>query len=426
MRSAIPPLPAAVCSFGRNWFSVLPSVKPLNAEIEPRAVRPRRISILGATGSIGESTLDLIGRDPSSYRVVALTGGHNAARLAELAILHRAGIAVIADPQSYPALREALSGTGIETGAGEAALIEAAGRPADWVMAAIVGVAGLKPTLEAVRQGSLTALANKECMVSAGDIFMTEVSRAKATLLPVDSEHSAIMQVMAGTRRERLERVCLTASGGPFRNWSLEAMKAARPEQALNHPNWSMGPKVTIDSATLMNKGLELLEAHHLFSLPAAKLDVLIHPQSIVHCLVYLSDGSVLAQMSSPDMRTPIAYSLAWPERMHAPTKRLDFAELGTLTFEPPDVEQFPALRLAREVLAAGGSAGTVFNAANEVAVEAFLDGRIGFLAIAALVEATLELGADLTARERRNVGDVLAIDAEARRHAQSLLPRFA
>jgi len=426
LRSAIPPLPAAVCSFGRNWFSVLPSVKPLNAEIEPRAVRPRRISILGATGSIGESTLDLIGRDPSSYRVVALTGGHNAARLAELAILHRAGIAVIADPQSYPALREALSGTGIETGAGEAALIEAAGRPADWVMAAIVGVAGLKPTLEAVRQGSLTALANKECLVSAGDIFMTEVSRAKATLLPVDSEHSAIMQVMAGTRRERLERVCLTASGGPFRNWSLEAMKAARPEQALNHPNWSMGPKVTIDSATLMNKGLELLEAHHLFSLPAAKLDVLIHPQSIVHCLVYLSDGSVLAQMSSPDMRTPIAYSLAWPERMHAPTKRLDFAELGTLTFEPPDVERFPALRLAREVLAVGGSAGTVFNAANEMAVEAFLDGRIGFLAIAALVEATLELGADLTACERRNVEDVLAIDAEARRHAQSLLPRFA
>jgi len=426
LRSAIPPLPAAVCSFGRNWFSVLPSVKPLNAEIEPRAVRPRRISILGATGSIGESTLDLIGRDPSSYRVVALTGGHNAARLAELAILHRAGIAVIADPQSYPALREALSGTGIETGAGEAALIEAAGRPADWVMAAIVGVAGLKPTLEAVRQGSLTALANKECLVSAGDIFMTEVARAKATLLPVDSEHSAIMQVMAGTRRERLERVCLTASGGPFRNWSLEAMKAARPEQALNHPNWSMGPKVTIDSATLMNKGLELLEAHHLFSLPAAKLDVLIHPQSIVHCLVYLSDGSVLAQMSSPDMRTPIAYSLAWPERMHAPTKRLDFAELGTLTFEPPDVERFPALRLAREVLAVGGSAGTVFNAANEMAVEAFLDGRIGFLAIAALVEATLELGADLTACERRNVEDVLAIDAEARRHAQSLLPRFA
>ncbi len=405
---------------------MLPSVKPLNVEIEPKAARPRRLSILGATGSIGESTLDLIGRDPSSYRVVALTGGQNAARLAELAIRHEPEIAVIADPQGYTALREALSGTGIEAAAGEEALLEAARRPADWVMAAIVGVAGLKPTLEAVRQGSLTALANKECLVSAGDIFMSEVSRTKATLLPVDSEHSAIMQVMADTRPDRLERVCLTASGGPFRDWSLEAMKAARPEQALNHPNWSMGPKVTTDSATLMNKGLELLEAHHLFSLPADKLDALIHPQSIVHCLVYLSDGSVLAQMSSPDMRTPIAYSLAWPERMHAPTKRLDLAELGTLTFQPPDVGRFPALRLARAVLAAGGSAGTVFNAANEVAVEAFLDGRIGFLAIAALVEATLERGGDLSAGERRNVEDVLAIDAEARQHAKSLLPQFA
>jgi 1-deoxy-D-xylulose-5-phosphate reductoisomerase len=395
-------------------------------EIEPRAEPPRRISVLGATGSIGESTLDLIGRDPSSYRVVALTGGHNAARLAELAILHRAELAVIADHDSYPALRRALSGTGIEAGAGEPALLEAAARPADWIMAAIVGAAGLKPTLEAVRQGSLTALANKECLVSAGDIFMAEVARARATLLPVDSEHSAAMQVMAGASPERIERVCLTASGGPFRDWSLDAMRAARCEQALHHPNWSMGRKVTIDSATLMNKGLELLEAHHLFSLPAAKLDVLIHPQSIVHCLVYLSDGSVLAQMSCPDMRTPIAYSLAWPERMQAPTKRLDLAALGTLSFEAPDIERFPALRLAREALAAGGSAGTVLNAANEVAVEAFLGGRIGFLAIAALVEATLERGADLVGRHRRSVEDVLAIDAEARARAGALLAQFA
>jgi 1-deoxy-D-xylulose-5-phosphate reductoisomerase len=395
-------------------------------EIEPRAEPPRRISVLGATGSIGESTLDLIGRDPSSYRVVALTGGHNAARLAELAILHRAELAVIADHDSYPALRRALSGTGIEAGAGEPALLEAAARPADWIMAAIVGAAGLKPTLEAVRQGSLTALANKECLVSAGDIFMAEVARARATLLPVDSEHSAAMQVMAGASPERIERVCLTASGGPFRDWSLDAMRAARCEQALHHPNWSMGRKVTIDSATLMNKGLELLEAHHLFSLPAAKLDVLIHPQSIVHCLVYLSDGSVLAQMSCPDMRTPIAYSLAWPERMQAPTKRLDLAALGTLSFEAPDIERFPALRLAREALAAGGSAGTVLNAANEVAVEAFLGGRIGFLAIAALVETTLERGADLIGRHRRSVEDVLAIDAEARARAGALLAQFA
>jgi 1-deoxy-D-xylulose-5-phosphate reductoisomerase len=406
--------------------AVFSSLTSLTVEIETRAARPRRISVLGATGSIGESTLDLIGRDPSAYRVVALTGGCNAARLAELAILHRAELAVIADPRAYAALRAALAGTDIEVGAGEEALLEAAARPADWVMAAIVGAAGLKPTLEAVRQGSLTALANKECLVSAGDIFMAEVARAKTTLLPVDSEHSAAMQVMAGCRPERIERVCLTASGGPFRCWSLDQMRAARPEQALNHPNWSMGQKVTIDSATLMNKGLELLEAHHLFSLPAAKLDVLIHPQSIVHCLVHLSDGSVLAQLSCPDMRTPIAYSLAWPERMAAPTKRLDLAELGTLTFEAPDMERFPALRLAREVLAAGGSAGTVLNAANEIAVEAFLARRIGFLAIADLVDATLQASGGLLGAERRGVEDVLAIDAEARASARSLLARFA
>ena len=404
---------------------MFPSLTSLTIEIETRKVRPRRISVLGATGSVGESTLDLIGREPAAYQVVALTGGQNATRLAELAVLHRAELAVIADPDGYAALRAALAGTGIEVGAGEEALLEAASRPADWVMAAIVGAAGLKPTLEAVRQGSLTALANKECLVSAGDIFMAEVARAKATLLPVDSEHSAVMQVMTGARPERIERVCLTASGGPFRLWSLDEMRDARPDQALNHPNWSMGPKVTIDSATLMNKGLELLEAHHLFALPPAKLDVLIHPQSIVHCLVHLSDGSVLAQMSCPDMRTPIAYSLAWPERMHAPTKRLDLAELGTLTFAAPDEERFPALRLAREVLAAGGSAGTVLNAANEIAVEAFLAGRIGFLTIARLVETTLEASDGLFGLDRHSVEDVLAIDAEARASARSLLGRF-
>jgi 1-deoxy-D-xylulose-5-phosphate reductoisomerase len=405
---------------------MLPSLTSVTVEIETRALRPRRISVLGATGSIGLSTLDLIGRNPGTYRVVALTGGQNVARLAELAILHRAEFAVIAEPSCYVALRAALAGTGIEVGAGDEALIEAASRPADWVMAAIVGVAGLKPTLEAVRQGTATALANKECLVSAGDIFMAEVARAKTTLLPVDSEHSAASQAMVGTPKERIERVCLTASGGPFRTWSLEQMRDARPEQALNHPNWSMGPKVTIDSATLMNKGLELLEAHHLFSLAPNKLDVLIHPQSIVHCLVHLSDGSVLAQLSCPDMRTPIAYSLAWPERMHAPTKRLDLAELGTLSFEAPDVRRFPALRLAREVLAEGGSAGTVLNAANEVAVEAFLTKRIGFLAIASVVEETLGASSTLAALPRGSVEDVLAIDAEARGCARSLLGRFA
>ncbi|HWM32215.1 MAG TPA: 1-deoxy-D-xylulose-5-phosphate reductoisomerase [Methyloceanibacter sp.] len=402
------------------------SLTAVKIGVATRPARPRRISILGATGSIGESTLDLIGRNPPAYQVVALTGGQNVTRLAELAILHRAELAVIADPSRYADLHTALAGTGIEAGAGDEALLDAASRPADWVMAAIVGAAGLKPTLQAVRQGTATALANKECLVSAGAIFMAEVTRANTILLPVDSEHSAAMQIMAGAPKERIERICLTASGGPFRGWSREQMAEARPEQALNHPNWSMGPKVTIDSATLMNKGLELLEAHHLFSLAPSQLDVLTHPQSIVHCLVYLSDGAVLAQMSCPDMRTPIAYSLAWPERMHVPTKRLDLAEIGALTFEAPDMERFPALRVAKEVLAAGGSAGTVLNAANEVAVEAFLAKRIGFLAIAALVETALEKSADLATLSPQNVDDVLAIDSETRLRATALLGRFA
>ena len=394
---------------------------------EPRAQAAlRRISVLGATGSIGESTLDLIGRNAASYRVVALTGGRNASRLAELAIRHRAQLAVISDENCYAELCAALAGTGIETASGNEALLDAAERPADWIMAAIVGVAGLQPTLRAVRQGTCTALANKECLVSAGAIFMAEVARHSTTLLPVDSEHSAALQVMRGAAPDEIEKVYLTASGGPFRSWTREAMAEARIEQALQHPNWSMGRKVTLDSATLMNKGLELLEAHHLFSLAPEQLDVLIHPQSMVHCLVYYRDGSVLAQMSCPDMRTPIAYSLAWPERMDVPTKRLDLAEAGTLTFEAPDPERFPALRLARETLSAGRSAGTVFNAANEVAGEAFFEERIGFLAIVALVEATMNVAADLAALTPASVDDVLAIDAEARQRALSLLPRFA
>lgn len=358
--------------------------------------------------------------------MVALTGCRNVTRLAEMAIQHRAEMAVIADESCYADLKAALAGTGIETAAGERALLDAAGRPADWVMAAIVGAAGLKPTLRAVRQGTSTALANKECLVSAGAIFMAEVAKHGTTLLPVDSEHSAALQVMTGTAPERIERVCLTASGGPFRTWSLQQMADAGPEQALNHPNWSMGPKVTIDSASLMNKGMELLEAHHLFALAPDKLDVLVHPQSIVHCLVYMSDGAVLAQLSCPDMRTPIAYSLAWPERMHVPNKRLDLAEIGALTFEAPDLERFPALRLAKEVLAAGGSAGTVFNAANEVAVAAFLDKRLGFLGIAGLVEATLVACADLISLAPQDADDVLEIDEEARSRARGWLARFA
>jgi len=398
-----------------------PDTKPRS-----QAKPPRRVSILGATGSIGENTLDLVGRDPDAYEVVALTGYKNATRLAELAILHRAELAVIADPDCYADLKAALAGTGIETAAGERELLDAASRPADWVMAAIVGAAGLKPTLRAVRQGTATALANKECLVSAGSIFMAEVARHGTTLLPVDSEHSAARQAMIGTKPERIESVCLTASGGPFRTWSLTQMADAGPEQALRHPNWSMGAKVTIDSATLMNKGLELIEAHHLFALSPDKLGVLVHPQSIVHCLVYMSDGAVLAQLSCPDMRTPIAYSLAWPERMHVPNKRLDLAEIGALTFETPDPERFPALRLAKDVLAAGGSAGTVLNAANEVAVAAFLEKRIGFLAIAGLVEATLAASADLTGILPQTADDVLDIDEEARIRARGWLPRFA
>jgi 1-deoxy-D-xylulose-5-phosphate reductoisomerase len=402
------------------------AVQSQTIRLTSAGARPRRISVLGATGSIGENTLDLVGRDPASFTVVALTGGRNAARLAELAMTHRAELAVVADETCYAELRARLSGTGIEAAAGADALVEAASRPADWVMAAIVGAAGLKPTLAAVRQGTCTALANKECLVSAGPILMREVARHRTALLPVDSEHSAAMQVMAGGAPESIERICLTASGGPFRSWSLADMEEVTPKQALAHPNWSMGPKVTIDSATLMNKALELIEAHHLFSVPAERLSVLIHPQSIVHCLVHYRDGSVLAQMSCPDMRTPIAYSLAWPNRMQAPTARLDLVSLGALSFEAPDEERFPALRLARHVLAAGGGTSTVLNAANEVAVQAFLDGRIGFLGIAALVEATLGRSAHISATSPDSVDEVLAVDAEARTIALSQLLQFA
>ena len=276
-----------------------------------------------------------------------------------LARIHRAKLAVIADQSCYAELRDSLSGTGIEAASGSDAMDEAASLPADWVMGAIVGIAGLKPTLEAVRQGTCTAIANKECLVAAGELFMSEVARHRTRLLPVDSEHSAVYQVLADSDVANIDKIYLTASGGPFRSMSRDDMARVTPEQALIHPNWSMGPKVTIDSATLMNKGLELIEAYHLFGLRTDQLDVLIHPQSVVHCLLYHRDGSVLAQLSQPDMRTPIAYSLAWPERMHAPVARLDLAKLGALYFEAPDMMRFPALRIALEALATGGSATT-------------------------------------------------------------------
>ncbi len=383
----------------------------------------KRVSVLGATGSIGESTLDLIGRNPGCAEIVALTANTNANRLAELAIEHRAEIAVIADESQYAALKDALAGTNIAAAAGEDAVVEAARAPADWVMAAIVGAAGLRPAFAAAEQGLCVALANKECLVSAGEAFLRAIEAGGSTLLPVDSEHSAAQQAMAGQAHESIERIVLTASGGPFREWSLEQLRDARPEQALKHPNWSMGQKITIDSATLMNKGLELIEAYYLFTVEKEQLGVVVHPQSIIHCLVEYCDGSVLAQLGAPDMRTPIAYALAWPQRMSAPTERLDLARIGQLTFEAPDEARFPALRLSREALAAGGAAPTILNAANEIAVAAFLTGRIGFMGIAELVERTLEVGtARLVGAPLLDLDDILATDRDARVLAEELL----
>jgi len=333
----------------------------------------RGITILGATGSVGASTVDLIKRAPERYRVEAITARRNAAALAKIAREVGARFAVVADPAAYGELKEALAGSGIEAAAGEGSLLEAAQRPADWLMAAISGAVGLKPTLAAIERGAIVALANKECLVCAGGLFMRRAAIAGATVLPVDSEHNAIFQALGAGRREDVKRIILTASGGPFRTWSLEAIKAATPEQALRHPNWSMGPKITIDSASLMNKGLEVIEAYHLFALKPDEIDVLVHPQSVVHGLVEFRDGSVVAQLGSPDMRIPIAHCLAWPRRIDGPAARLDLARVRDLTFEAPDLVRFPALALARRALQTGGAAPTVFNAANEVAVGEFL-----------------------------------------------------
>lgn len=384
---------------------------------------PRRLSVLGATGSIGQSTLDLVGRTPDAFEIVALTANTNAGELAGLARRHRARLAVIADPGGYAELKSSLSGSGIEAAAGEEALAAAAGLAADCVVAAIVGAAGLKPTFAAVAQGRRVALANKECLVTAGHVFMTAVAAAGTELLPVDSEHSAAFQALGASDLADVERITLTASGGPFRTWPLERIAAATREQALQHPNWSMGPKITIDSATLMNKGLELIEAYYLFPVGINRLDVVVHPQSIVHCLVSYRDGSVLAQLANPDMRTPIALALSYPARMSAPTPPLDLVKLGTLTFEAPDLERFPALRLAREALERGGAAPAVFNAANEIAVAAFLAGRIGFLDIATTVATSLDRAErDSLFRAPRSLADVLAVDEAARAVARNVI----
>jgi len=374
--------------------------------------RPRRVTILGSTGSIGRSTIDLLTRNPDRFTVEALTANRNAELLARQARALSARFAAVADPADYASLKDALAGSGIEIGCGPAALIEAAERPADLVMAAIVGAAGLAPTLAAVGRGAIVALANKEALVCAGSLFLREVARSGATLLPVDSEHNAIWQCFDFTRVEAIEKITLTASGGPFRERTLDEMRDVTPAQAVAHPTWNMGAKISIDSATLMNKGLEVIEAHHLFQLPSERIDVVVHPQSIVHGFVTYCDGSLLAHLGSPDMRTPIAYVLGWPSRTAAPTPRLDLAAVGRLTFEPPDERRFPALRIAREALTQGGCCATVLNAANETAVHAFLEGRIGFLDIAATVERTLEA---LPGGNLDSLDDVYNVDRVAR-----------
>ncbi len=388
---------------------------------------PRSVTILGATGSIGASTIDLLKRNRSRYRVEALSANRNGRALARIARELDARFAAVADEGAYRDLKEGLAGSGIEAAAGPSAMIEAARRPADWVMAAIAGATGLEPTLAAVERGGTVALANKECLVCAGALFMRRAAQKGTKVLPVDSEHNALFQALSAGRREDVVRLVLTASGGPFRTWSIDAIRAATPAQALKHPNWSMGPKVTIDSATLMNKGLELIEAHHLFAMESAGIDVVVHPQSVVHGLVEFRDGSVVAQLGPPDMRIPIAHCLAWPTRIEGPGPRLDLAQIAALTFEAPDVRRFPALALARRALEAGNGAPTVLNAANEVAVAEFIAERLPFPGIPALVEATLEAAhRDGVLHEPASVEDALAIDHIARSLARNLLPEIA
>ena len=372
----------------------------------------RKIAILGATGSIGKSTLDLVERSPDRFEVVAVTAATNVEALAEVARRTCAKLAVVADERKLPDLRARLAGTDCTAAAGDEALTKAALAEADLVIAAIVGCAALKPLMAAVEAGRTVALANKEALVTAGALMTGAAARNGATLLPVDSEHNAIFQCLAGNRRADVSKMILTASGGPFRTASPEAIDAATPAEAVAHPNWSMGAKISVDSATLMNKGLELIEAHYLFGMPSERIDVVIHPQSVIHSLVEFIDGSVLAQLGTPDMRIPIAYALAWPERIHTPAERLDLASIGRLDFEQPDLERFPALRLAREALEVGGASPAVLNAANEVAVASFLAGRIGFTDIVRAVEDALVAG-DFP--QPHSIEDVLEVDRTTR-----------
>jgi 1-deoxy-D-xylulose-5-phosphate reductoisomerase len=379
----------------------------------------RSVSVFGATGSIGESTFDLLMRDggPEAYRCVALTGGQNVARLAEMAQALRAEVAVTADEARLPALREALAGTGIACAAGTAAIAEAADRPADWVMSAIVGAAGLTPGFRALRHGGKLALANKETLVTAGQLLMAEAARCEATILPVDSEHSAIFQALVGEDMAAVERIILTASGGALRDWPLERLASATMAEALAHPNWSMGARITIDSASMFNKALEVIETREFFEIEPDKIEVIIHPESIIHSMVGFRDGAVMAHLGAPDMRHPIGYALNWPQRQTLPVARLDLAALGALTFRTPDLNRFPALRLAREVMALRGLSGAVFNAAKEVALDHFIAGSLGFMQMAAVVETTLSrlAGEIALTSAASTLDDVLGADHLAR-----------
>lgn len=389
----------------------------------------RTITLLGATGSVGRATLDLIARaDKGAYDVIALTANSNAVELARLARQFGARFCAVADESAGPVLGDALAGSGIAWGAGPQAVEDAAAMDADWVMAAIVGAAGLQPTLAAVRRGACVAFANKEALVCAGVLMLEQAARSGATLLPVDSEHNAIFQAFNPDQRSHIRRIILTASGGPFHNATLETMRQAGPAQAVAHPTWTMGAKISVDSATMMNKGLEIIEACHLFALPQKQVDVLVHPESIVHGLVEYADGGLLAQLGCPDMRTPIAHALAWPERMETPVDRLDLARLGTLSFFAPDPERFPALGLARNAFISGGTAPAVLNAANEVAVAAFLDGRIGFLDIASAVSEALDKGAHAAGARAApaTIEAVIDADAHGRRLAEAAVSRLA
>jgi 1-deoxy-D-xylulose-5-phosphate reductoisomerase len=383
----------------------------------------KTVSILGATGSVGTSTLDLILHAPDQFEVIALTAQRDVRGLARAVRATGAKLAVIGDESLYADLKAALEGSGAEVAAGPDAIIDAARRPVDWTMASIVGCAGLKSTMAALESGLTVALANKESLVSAGALMTQAAAASGALLLPVDSEHNAIFQCLAGNPSKRVRRIVLTASGGPFRTWTRAEMAEVTPERAVKHPNWSMGAKISIDSATLMNKGLEVIEAHYLFGVESARLDILVHPQSVIHSMVDYVDGSTLAQLGSPDMRIPIASTLAWPDRMTTMAKPLDLAEIGRLEFEAPDPERFPCLKLARDALEAEGSRPAVLNAANEIAVAAFLDHRIGFLSIADVVKAVLDR---YDPPAPRTIEDVLAVDTEARAVAAQTMKEVA